>query len=555
MKHRIALVTAVALTVAGTSHAVDLGEASITGNIQSDMLVPQQDDAIGTENTGAFNTNTYLTLNAFSKYISAGLRVEFLEYPLPGFEQDFKGWGLPHFYATGNIAKTEITGGTFYEQFGSGFILYGYEERSLGVDNSILGGRVVTSIIPGARIKVLGGVQRHYWEWTNAAIYGGDLELTFEEWIKPMSEHNTRLMLGLSYVSRHEGDEDIYAAPGYRLNLPQNVGAFDARIKFGKGGFDLLAEYAYKANDPSASNGYIYRPGQVAMLSASYSQRGMSLLLQAKRSDNFAFRTERSADPKSSACYVNYLPAFTYQHTYALAALYPYATQMMGEWAFQGEFRYTFKRKTALGGRYGTDLILRGSLIYDIERNMVEPTLSNASVGKYGAMGSNGYTSPFFGMGGLLYAEAGLEINKKFTKDFKLNAMYMFQKYNKSVIEGEGGMINSHIIVLDGKYQISRKVTARVELQYLHTKQDQGDWVYGLAEVSVLPYLMFTVSDMWNTGSTNLHYYQALVTGTYKSHRLQAGYVRTRAGYNCAGGVCRYIPATRGVQISYSYNF
>lgn len=555
MKHHIALVAAFVLTATGASHAVDLDEASITGNIQSDMLVPQQDAAIGTENTGAFNTNTYLTLNAFSKYISAGLRVEFNEFPLPGFEQDFKGWGLPHFYATGNIAKTEITGGTFYEQFGSGFILYGYEERSLGVDNSILGGRVVTSIIPGARIKVLGGVQRNYWEWTNAALYGGDLELTFEDWIKPMSEHNTRLMLGLSYVSRHEGDEDIYAAPGYRLNLPQNVGAFDARIKFGKGGFDLLAEYAYKANDPSASNGYIYRPGQVAMLSASYSQRGMSLLLQAKRSDNFAFRTERSADPKSSARYINYLPAFTYQHTYALAALYPYATQMMGEWAFQGEFRYSFKRKTALGGRYGTDLILRGSLIYDIERNMVESSLANASMGKYGYMGSNGYTSPFFGMGGLLYAEAGIEINKKFTKDFKLNAMYMFQKYNKSVIEGEGGMINSHIIVLDGKYQISRKVTARVELQYLHTKQDQGDWVYGLAEVSVLPYLMFTVSDMWNTGSTNLHYYQALVTGTYKSHRLQAGYVRTRAGYNCAGGVCRYIPATRGVQISYSYNF
>jgi len=555
MKHHIALVAAFVLTAAGASHAVDLDEASITGNIQSDMLVPQQDAAIGTENTGAFNTNTYLTLNAFSKYISAGLRVEFNEFPLPGFEQDFKGWGLPHFYATGNIAKTEITGGTFYEQFGSGFILYGYEERSLGVDNSILGGRVVTSIIPGARIKVLGGVQRNYWEWTNAALYGGDLELTFEDWIKPMNEHNTRLMLGLSYVSRHEGDEDIYAAPGYRLNLPQNVGAFDARIKFGKGGFDLLAEYAYKANDPSASNGYIYRPGQVAMLSASYSQRGMSLLLQAKRSDNFAFRTERSADPKSSARYINYLPAFTYQHTYALAALYPYATQMMGEWAFQGEFRYSFKRKTALGGRYGTDLILRGSLIYDIERNMVESSLADASMGKYGYMGSNGYTSPFFGMGGLLYAEAGIEINKKFTKDFKLNAMYMFQKYNKSVIEGEGGMINSHIIVLDGKYQISRKVTARVELQYLHTKQDQGDWVYGLAEVSVLPYLMFTVSDMWNTGSTNLHYYQALVTGTYKSHRLQAGYVRTRAGYNCAGGVCRYIPATRGVQISYSYNF
>lgn len=26
-------------------------------------------------------------------------------------------------------------------------------------------------------------------------------------------------------------------------------------------------------------------------------------------------------------------------------------------------------------------------------------------------------------------------------------------------------------------------------------------------------------------------------------------------GYNCAGGVCRYVPASRGFQISYNYNF
>ena len=536
-------------------YAVDLGTATVTGSIQSDMLVPQQDEAIGTEYTGDFNTNTYLTLNVHSQYISAGLRGEFLEFPLPGFEADFKGWGIPHFFVTGNVAKTEITAGTFYEQFGSGFVLYGYEERSLGVDNAILGGRVKTSILPGVRLKALGGIQRHYWEWTDAAIWGGDVEMTFEEWFKCMSENDLRLTLGASYVSRHEKDELIYATPQYRLNLPENVGAFDARVKFGVGGFDLLAEYAYKANDPTASNGYIYKPGQVAMLSASYSQKGLSFFLQAKRSDNFAFRTERSADPVSSSCYINYLPAFTYQHTYALAALYPYATQLMGEWAFQGEFRYKFPRKTALGGKYGTDLVLRGSLVYDIERNFVDGNLSNAPVGKYGVMGSNGYTSSFFGMGDLFYAEAGIELSKKLTKDFKLSAMYMFQKYNKSVIEGEGGMIDSHIIVLDGKYQISKTVPARMELQYLNTQQDQGDWLYGLVEVSVLPYLMFTVADMWNVGDTGIHYYQALVTGTYGSHRLQAGYVRTRAGYNCAGGVCRYIPATRGVQISYSFNF
>ena len=151
-------------------YAVDLGTATVTGSIQSDMLVPQQDEVIGTEYTGDFNTNTYLTLNVHSQYISAGLRGEFLEFPLPGFEADFKGWGIPHFFVTGNVAKTEITAGTFYEQFGSGFVLYGYEERSLGVDNAILGGRIKTSIIPGVRLKALGGIQRHYWEWTDASI-------------------------------------------------------------------------------------------------------------------------------------------------------------------------------------------------------------------------------------------------------------------------------------------------------------------------------------------------------------------------------------------------
>ena len=45
------------------------------------------------------------------------------------------------------------------------------------------------------------------------------------------------------------------------------------------------------------------------------------------------------------------------------------------------------------------------------------------------------------------------------------------------------------------------------------------------------------------------------VTGTYRANRLMLSYGRTRAGYNCSGGVCRYVPASRGFSISYSYNF
>ena len=39
------------------------------------------------------------------------------------------------------------------------------------------------------------------------------------------------------------------------------------------------------------------------------------------------------------------------------------------------------------------------------------------------------------------------------------------------------------------------------------------------------------------------------------SHRLQLGYGRTRAGVNCSGGVCRYMPETKGIYLSYNGSF
>lgn len=139
----------------------------------------------------------------------------------------------------------------------------------------------------------------------------------------------------------------------------------------------------------------------------------------------------------------------------------------------------------------------------------------------------------------------------------------MNQRYNQGVIEGHGGMINSDIFVGEGKYQFNKKLTLRGELQYLTTSHESGDWMYGLLELSVLPYMMFTVSDMYGKPAINggleygdkEHYYMASVTFNYNAHRIMAGYGRTRAGYNCSGGVCRYVPASKGVNISYNYSF
>lgn len=541
-------------------------KVTLSGSIQSDMLVPTGKQADGSHED--FRTNTYVDLALQSKYVDAGARFEYLEHPLPGFEKDFKGWGVPFFYVKGKLNKAELTLGNFYDQFGSGFIFRTYEERSLGIDNSILGARLVVNPFSGVRLKALSGKQRRYWAHNDAWVSGADLELSLDEWFHALQQSGTYLTLGGSWVNKHEkADDDLLMVDAsHRLNLPENVNAWDARVNLNKGPFNILAEYAQKTQDPSFDNGYIYRKGYVAMLSGSYSRKGMSLLLQAKRSDNFSFRSRRSMTGTSSM--INHLPAFTEDQTYALAALYPYATHPAGEWAYQAQLGYTFRRHTALGGKYGTQLKINFSHVHGIDQSEHGLLLNSEPLSTdqlqpvnnvptyYTGVGTKGYGSSFWKWGGgTYYQDIDVQLDKRITRDFKMHLMYMNQFYNKTVVEGEGGMIHSNIFIADLLFNLSRDTKLRTELQYLTTADDDADWAFALAELSVAPHWMFTVSDEYNCGVTNAHYWQTYVTYNLGAHRFQLGWGRTRAGYNCSGGVCRYVPESKGFTLSYNYNF
>ena len=526
-------------------------QVTLSGSIQSDILIPQDDEKIGTEHYSDWAlTNTYVDLKLGSKYVEAGTRFEFLEHPLPGYEKDFKGWGFPHFYVKGHVKNVELTLGDYYEQFGSGFVLRTYEERSLGIDNALRGARLVYNPVNGTSIKAVTGKQRRYWDHNDALVSGVDVEVGLEQFIKPLETAGTHISVGGSWVIKHENADDdaIFVDATHKLKMPENVNAWDARVNVNHKGFNVLAEYAQKTQDPSFDNGYHYGRGNVAMLSTSYSKKGMSVLLQAKRSEGMSFRSRRSMNGTSS--FINHMPAFTHDHTYALAATYPYATQLNGEWAFQAELGYSFKKNTALGGKYGTKVKLNVSHVRGLDNGDIKNPVAEGRI-----IGSDGYKSAFFKMGETFYQDINVIVDKRFTRDFSLIFMYMNQRYNMTVVEGHGGMINSNILVADGKYKFSPKLTLRCELQYQFCDGDEGDWAFGLAELSFAPHWMFTVSDQWNCGETDLHYYQALVTYNLKAHRFQLGYGRTDDGFNCSGGVCRWVPASKGFTFSYNYTF
>ena len=333
MKRKLlTLAACLAFALSATAQTDDAKKITVTGSIQSDILIPQEDEAIGTGKYDDWGlTNTYAEARLRSKYVEAGARVEFMKFPLPGFENDFKGWGVPHFYVKGGVEKAELTLGTFYEQFGSGFILRTYEERSLGIDNSLLGGRLLLKPVQGVQMKVLGGHQRRYWDHNKSWISGADLELTVSDWIPSMQQSGTTLTLGGSWVNKHEEPGTFQRTEAVRdttahtttittwqMNQPRYVNAWDARANLNTGNFSLLLEYAQKTDDPTFANGYIFKKGEVAMLSTSYSRKGLSLLLQAKRSENMAFKSDRTVIGTSSA--INHLPAFTQDQTLRHAA-------------------------------------------------------------------------------------------------------------------------------------------------------------------------------------------------------------------------------------------
>ncbi|UPT67688.1 MAG: DUF6029 family protein [Sphingobacteriales bacterium JAD_PAG50586_3] len=97
--------------------------------------------------------------------------------------------------------------------------------------------------------------QRTFFDKGPGIVRAGDAEVNFNELIKKWEDKKFRLTLGGSAVSIYQQDEDpIYI-------LPENQAAFGGRMNIGYGKFNLYSEYSYKMNAPSATNGFIYRPG------------------------------------------------------------------------------------------------------------------------------------------------------------------------------------------------------------------------------------------------------------------------------------------------------
>ena len=535
-----------------TAQNTSLGE--IHGNFQTDFQYYNPDSLIG-----APIVPEKMRLNAFSNVIytrgnfSAGFRYESYLNQLQGFDPRYQGTGIPFRYASYKVDEMEITVGNYYEQFGSGLIYRTYEERGLGYDNAMDGVRVKYQIGNGLYLKGIIGKQRVFFTQGPGIVRGADGELHVNDMIPGLKEKKTRLILGGSFVSKYQKDEDPV------LKLPENVGAFAGRMNIIRGKINFFSEYTYKINDPSKINNYIYKPGEALLVQLNYSQKGLGVSLAAKRIDNLNFRSDRNAVQNN--LFINYLPALTRQHTYnLLATLYPYASQPNGEVDFQGELVYTLKKESLLGGKYGTTVLLNYSTANGLDTNTLD---------KY-----TGYSSRWDRLGQQYFSDFNVEISRKINKNLKLTGTYAYLVYNMDIVQGlKGkGTIYADVYVLETNYKFNAKNSLKTELQYLYTKQDKGDWATVFAEYTLAPHYFIAVMDQYNVievnkdvfntskveterhgiteTQTRLHY--PIVTFGYmkNTNRISLSYGRQRAGIFCVGGVCRTVPASNGLTVS-----
>ncbi len=546
------IILLISKTIFAQEEKKDYGE--FHGNFELNAQSYTADSIIGAESVDEImRANTYANFTYTRGNFSAGLRYEAYLNTMLGYDQRYNGQGIANRYAKYKNEDFEITVGNFYEQFGNGLILRTYEDKTLGIDNALDGIRLKYMPAEGIRLTGIIGKQKLYWEYGPGIVRGIDGEISLNETFKKLTDAKTRILFGGSFVSKYQKNLD----PVY--NFPENVGAFAGRINLSRNAFILSSEYAYKINDPSSDNGNIFKDGNALLINASWSKKGIGFLLSALRLDNMSFRSDRSA--KINDLNINYLPAITKTHAYAFDAMYPFATQPNGQIGANFEFFLNFKRKSLLGGKYGTNININFSQVNAIQKTNIIANPNDE------IPNLDGYTSDYFAIGKELYfRDFNVDIQKKINKKLKIHAIYMYEDYNKLVIQGKYGMVHADIGILDFTYKFNSKNALRVENEILITgketsgrKQDYGDWYAATLEYTSSPHWFLAVSDQYNYGnpeeSHRVHYF--IVSGGYTkgANRIQINYGKQREGITCVGGVCRTVPASNGFSLTVSSTF
>lgn len=503
----------------------------------------------------AIRSNNYLFTNLKYKNWNAGLQVESYEdEALLNYNPGYDKTDVATYFLQFKNDKIDITAGYFYEQFGSGLLFRGWEDRALGINNALRGGRIIFTPFSWFTFKSVYGKQRTGFDVADSEIYGFDGELELSSIFK---FETTELSIGGSYIGRDETVEDI-ADPNFKSLTYGTAG----RVNFAHNGFYSSAEYNYKSHDAvvevngQLSNDFV-KPGNALLLNAGYSEKGLGIDATFRRLENMTFYSERAAKGNAyNDKIMNFIPSLTKQQHYNLANIYVYQSQpsvfmpdntllKVGEIGGQIDLFYNIKKDTKLGGKYGTKLAFNMSDWHGLTGDFYLP--------------NKDYDTDFFGFGRRYFSDVNIEISKKISEKWQSIFSYINQYYNAKLVEATFGVVNTDIVAAEATYKFTGTRSLRVVGEHMWADSDKKNWASGTAEFNLNPMFSIYASDNYNYGNDDPelrnHYYN--VGGSYRknSTRIALNYGRQRGGLVCVGGVCRYVVESSGISLSLNTTF
>lgn len=532
--------------------------AQLSGGLQSNAALYIDDAKIKLEEIEArdkFRSNNYLRFDYKLKNFTAGVQLEsYSPKALLNYSPNFKGTNIGTYYLKYKNEKLRLqaTAGHFYEQFGSGLVLRTWENRQLGIANSIAGGQVKYSPLESISVTALYGKQRNGlgFNFSDGTIAGLNSDVELSSLLK---SKKVKYGFGLSYVNRNEQKQQFEG-------LNKNTFLTSMRADFSAAGFHVDVEYAFKSKDAIVEFGEI-RPelqfdGDAYLLNIGYAKNGLGITANVRRLENFGFYSQRrSTGNIYNEAVLNYVPALTKQYDYSLTNIYVYAAQpnltfepnrnKAGEIGGQFILDYQFKKETALGGKYGTNISINYAQWHGLK-------------GRYDAL-QRKYAAKKLAYGQKYYRDASIEIRKKWTKKWSTAFTYLNQYYNTLYVEEATGEVNANTVVFDNTFKIKKSKSIRIELQHQWADAGFRNWAAANVEFNFNSTWSLFAQDLYNYGNevdaNRIHFYNFGGSFNKGAYRAQIDYGRQRGGLICVGGVCRFVPQSAGLNFSLNYSF
>ena len=526
-------------------------QGTITGDLMMNMNFFQSDPSIKANGNPLYDnylsgSEGWLGLRYSNKGFTVFMRADaFNNSNLKSPAQGNTNFGLGAWSVNKEVKGLNITVGYIYDQIGSGILFRAYEDRGLLIDNALVGFELKYKLNDHIQLKGLTGQQKEndlannqlnlsqrYAPIIRALNAEGDYSVGKAHFFPGIGVLNrtldqTSMSSIISRISTFDSSR--------RFTPVYNMYAFTAYNSLTVGNFSWYIEGAYKTQEAfnNADGTLINKPGNVEYTTLGYAKKGIAINYTAKRTDDFVMRT--SPNEILTNGMLNWQPIVARIRPGRLMSRYTPASQDVSELA-----------------------------------NCVDVLISPSDVMSYTFTATHINTLENVE----LYREGYAELNYTGWKSFGLQAGFQYMEYNRVKYQSaaaETPIVNAITPFAELTYKINSKKSLRMEVEYMHTKQDYGSWLYAILEYNIAPKFSISVADMYNIAPNSnpdnpnyeentpigagKHYPSIYMAYTKGAHRFAIAYVKQVDGINCAGGVCRYEPAFSGVKATITSSF